>query len=89
MVLITSIAKPKRLDRYLPKEVVSKIYLADHSFFDKKLFEDSLKKYNATSILVTTKDLVKINFDINLSVMELDIEFLKGDLTKKVNQLKF
>ena len=76
MVLVTAIAKPQRLDEYLPKDkIVQKIYFEDHHFFSKKELEEIIKKSSATTLLVTAKDLVKIeNFSLPLSVMELEIE---------------
>ncbi len=75
MVLITAIAKPKRLDEYLPKyKIVQKIYFEDHHFFSKKELEEIIKKYGAATLLVTTKDLVKIEkFNLPLSILELNI----------------
>ncbi len=75
MILITGISKPKRLDTYLPKKIVKKIYFEDHHKYDKKELETLVKKYNATSILTTQKDAVKMqSFGLNLSIMELSLE---------------
>lgn len=74
MVLVTAIANPKRLDRYLPKGI-KKIYFEDHHAFTKKEIEDIIKKYNPTSLLVTKKDEVKLeNFDIRLSILDLRLK---------------
>ncbi len=79
MVLVTAIAKPQRLDVYLPADkTVQKIYFEDHHFFSKKEMEDIIKKYNAATLLITTKDLVKIEkFNLPLSIMELNISIDK------------
>ena len=87
MVLVTAIAKPKRLDKYLPKDgsIIAKEYFKDHHFFSKQELEKIVQKYDATSLLVTTKDRVKMeNFGLKLSVMELDIKIDKK-ITQKVD----
>ena len=74
MLLVTAISKPKRLDKFLPKSVIGKIYFADHHYFSKNELEKLIKKYNATSILTTQKDEVKMReFNLNISIMELEI----------------
>ncbi len=74
MVLVTAIANPQRLDNYLPKGVVEKYYLSDHSFFNEEKIKQEMSSCGADSILVTQKDLVKIdNFDLNISVMILTL----------------
>ena len=74
MSLLTAIARPQRLDKYLPK-VVSKNYFEDHHSFRKEELEDVLKKDNSDSLLVTYKDFVKVeSFGLPLSLMDLDVE---------------
>lgn len=74
MVLVTAIARPQRLDPYLP-HVVAKIYFEDHHFFTKEELEIILKQTEATSLLVTQKDFVKIApFNLSLSLLALDLE---------------
>ena len=76
MSLVTAIARPQRLDKYLPK-VVSKNYFADHHTFSKEELELILKKDNSESLLVTYKDFVKIEkFGLNISLLDLDIKIL-------------
>lgn len=83
MVLITAISNPKRLDKYLPKGVVGKVYLDDHAYFDKKTLENSMKEYGATSILCTSKDRVKLDsFDFRLSEMKLRLTINDAIMTK-------
>ena len=83
MILLTAISKPQRLDKYLPKGVISKTYLPDHSYFDLDFIKSELKKHNATSILTTTKDMVKMkDFDINISLIVLDVEIINLDWLK-------
>ena len=77
MVLITAIARPERLDAFLPKGVIAKHYFPDHHFFDKEHIEKLLHQSGAESILVTYKDYVKLeafNLPLSLLDLELDIE---------------
>jgi tetraacyldisaccharide 4'-kinase len=84
MVLVTAIARPQRLDPFLP-EVVGKHYFPDHHFFTKSELERILKESGADSLLVTLKDYVKIQtFKLPLSLLDLELE-LSGELTKKVD----
>jgi tetraacyldisaccharide 4'-kinase len=74
LVLITSIAKPMRLDRYLPQNVVAKYYFADHYMFGYDEVEAISKKHPQALILCTQKDAVKLKatgFDV--VVLELEI----------------
>ncbi|MBL0686918.1 MAG: tetraacyldisaccharide 4'-kinase [Sulfurospirillum sp.] len=75
MVLVTAISKPQRLNQYLPKNLVKKIYFEDHYMYTKTELENLIKKYNATSILTTQKDMVKMQeFGLPLSVLDLHVE---------------
>jgi tetraacyldisaccharide 4'-kinase len=74
MSLLTAIARPQRLDKYLP-EVVSKNYFADHHSFVRSELEDILGRDGSDSLLVTYKDFVKVrSFGLPLSLLDLDIE---------------
>lgn len=74
MSLLTAIARPQRLDKYLP-EVVSKNYFADHHSFTRSELEEILKRDGSDSLLVTYKDFVKVkSFGLPLSLLDLDIE---------------
>ena len=74
MALVTAIARPQRLDPYLP-QVVAKIYFEDHHFFTKEELEEIFKQTGATSLLVTQKDFVKIApFNLPLSLLVLTLE---------------
>ncbi|PID48257.1 MAG: tetraacyldisaccharide 4'-kinase [Proteobacteria bacterium] len=74
MVLVTAIANAKRLDKYLPKEVIKKYIFPDHHPFNKKELEKILYENKATSILTTRKDWVKMeDFNLPLSFLELEI----------------
>ncbi|WQY82980.1 tetraacyldisaccharide 4'-kinase [Helicobacter pylori] len=75
MLLVTAIANPSRLDTFLPKEVVKKLYFRDHAPFDLELLEKEFYQNNATSLLVTSKDLVKLqDCNLPLSVLDLKLE---------------
>ncbi|MFP6100066.1 tetraacyldisaccharide 4'-kinase [Helicobacter pylori] len=75
MLLVTAIANPSRLDAFLPKEVVKKLYFRDHALFDLELLEKEFHNNNATSLLVTSKDLVKLqDCKLPLSVLDLKLE---------------
>lgn len=75
MVLVTAISNPKRLDKYLPKNLIAKIYFNDHYSFKKDELLKIIEKTEATSILTTTKDAVKMKeFNLPLSILELELE---------------
>jgi len=74
MVLVTAIARPQRLERYLPK-VIAKYYFEDHYEFRKEDIEKIWQKESPTSLLVTLKDYVKLEkFGYPLSLMDLDMD---------------
>ncbi|MDD5717303.1 MAG: tetraacyldisaccharide 4'-kinase [Sulfuricurvum sp.] len=74
MVLVTAIARPERLDPYLP-EVAGKFYFEDHHFFTQKELEEIIESTGASSLLVTQKDFVKMSTfnNLNFSLMVLSI----------------
>ena len=82
MTLVTAIARPQRLEKYLPK-VVAKHYFEDHHNFTKEELVAILAQDKATSLLVTLKDYVKIeHFGLPLSLLDLEIK-VKEDVIKK------
>lgn len=82
MLLLTAIANPSRLDEFLPS-VVGKIHYPDHASFDFEELKEKMKQYNATSLLVTSKDLVKLEGSgLALSVLELELEIAQNILQK-------
>ena len=84
MVLVTAIARPQRLDVYLP-EVTGKHYFPDHHFFTEEELREILARSGATSLLVTYKDYVKIaNFNLPLSLLDLTLE-VHNDLTDTID----
>lgn len=83
MVLVTAIARPERLDPYLP-ETIEKVYFEDHHFFTQGELDSIIVRTGASSLLVTQKDFVKMSsFNLNLSVLELSLE-LDGELITTV-----
>jgi tetraacyldisaccharide 4'-kinase len=78
MSLVTAIARPKRLDVFLPK-VVSKNYFEDHHSFTKDELQTILTNDGSDSLLVTYKDFVKIeSFGLPLSLLDLEVEVDKN-----------
>ena len=74
MSLVTAIARPTRLDEFLPN-VVSKHYFEDHYLFKKSELEDILFSSGSDSLLVTYKDFVKVeSFKLPLSLLDLHVE---------------
>lgn len=74
MSLVTAIAKPSRLDSFLP-EVLSKNYFEDHHSFKKSELKDILSRDGADSLLLTYKDYVKVeSFDLPISLLDLHVE---------------
>ena len=75
MLLLTAISNPQRLDRYLPKNVVGKVYLEDHAYFNEADLKEQMQAYGAQTLLVTQKDAVKMTgFKLPLSKMKLKLE---------------
>ena len=78
MVLATAISNPSRLDDYMPEGVVSKVYYEDHAYFKEEVLIGLLKQYEASSILCTSKDKVKMQgFKLAISEMKLKLEIKK------------
>jgi len=76
MTLVTAIARPQRLDAFLPP-VIAKNYFEDHHSFTKAELELILQKDKASSLLVTFKDYVKIeSFGLPLSLLDLEVKVL-------------
>jgi len=85
MSLLTAIARPQRLDKYLP-EVVSKNYFEDHHSFIKSELEEVLSRDGSDSLLVTYKDFVKVSsFGLPLSLLDLDIR-VSAELINRVGK---
>ncbi len=83
MSLVTAIARPQRLDAFLP-EVVSKNYFPDHHAFVKEELEMILKNDKSDALLVTYKDYVKVkDFGLPLSLLDLDVK-IKESVLKSI-----
>ncbi len=88
MLLVTAIARPKRLDPYLP-EVIGTRYFPDHYFFEAAELEKLLEDSGATSLLVTYKDYVKIAaFGLPLSLLELELDVADSLIDSVTNYVK-
>ena len=75
MSLVTAIARPTRLDEYLPNDVVKKHYFEDHYSYTKSELEDILKNDGTFSLLMTYKDFVKVEaFNLPISLLDLEVE---------------
>ncbi|MDR0579956.1 MAG: tetraacyldisaccharide 4'-kinase [Campylobacteraceae bacterium] len=84
MILVTAIANPSRLDKFLPAQVIAKRTFPDHYMFNKDELKKILEQSGAKSILTTTKDAVKIeHFDLPLSILKLDIS-LHNNVVEKI-----
>lgn len=88
MVLTTAIANPFRLKDSF-KECIALEFFPDHHKFSKLELEDIIKKHNATSLLVTQKDFVKIkDFGFELSILELNTQISPNFKDKLNNFIK-
>jgi len=84
MVLLTAISNPQRLDKYLPENVLAKMYLEDHAYFDKAMILSYVQQHEASSLLCTSKDKVKLEgIDIPLSEMKLKLT-VNNDIIIKI-----
>ncbi|MBA1437508.1 MAG: tetraacyldisaccharide 4'-kinase [Epsilonproteobacteria bacterium] len=84
MSFVTAIARPQRVEQYLPEGVVAKHYFEDHHTFTKEELENILKQDATSSLLVTFKDFVKIeHFDLPLSLLDLELE-LQSTLQQQI-----
>jgi len=73
MSFVTAIARPQRVDKYLP-DVVNKHYFEDHHSYTKEELQKILDADDATPLLVTFKDYVKMeDFGLPLSLLDLDL----------------
>jgi len=83
MLLVTAISNPQRLEPFLPANIVAKVLLVDHAFFDEQELKKKMNTLNATSLLVTEKDEVKMEaFKLPLSVMKLELQINNKILEK-------
>ena len=86
MLLVTAISNPSRLDKFLPPNIVGKIYFEDHAYFDEEELSQRMLELGATSLLVTQKDEVKMEgFKLPLSVMQLELQ-IKNEILEKIDR---
>jgi tetraacyldisaccharide 4'-kinase len=86
MLLVTAIANPSRLDRYLPNGIIDRYFQKDHSYFDEVKIANKMSKIGANSILVTEKDFVKMSaFKLPISKIKLKLE-INSDVISTVNR---
>ena len=86
MLLATAISNPQRLKPFLPKGIVGEYYLEDHAFFNENELKKKMLEVDATSLLVTQKDEVKMQgFKLPLSVMQLELE-IKNEILEKIDR---
>ena len=84
LVLITSISKPQRLIKYLPKNVKKYHFFPDHHNFSKNEIETLMRVYPNSKILCTQKDAVKLErYNFELIIMKLEIQ-IKEPVVKKI-----
>lgn len=80
MMLVTAIANPKRLDSFLPEEVVEKLCLDDHAYFNEDEINSLVKENSIDAIMVTSKDLVKLEeLNIDVPIVEMALELTVND----------
>jgi len=85
MVLVTAISKPHRLLEYTNDKIVAYEFFPDHYAFNKQELEKILLKHQATSILTTSKDMVKMkDFDLPLSLLSLHVK-ITSPVKEQVN----
>jgi len=86
MLLVTAISNPQRLDKFLPKGVVGKLYFEDHAYFDEQELSEKMLEVGASSLLITQKDEVKMEgFKLPLLVMKLELQ-IKNEILKKIDK---
>ena len=74
MVLVTAIARPERLNKFVPP-FIERVFFPDHYRFQERELAKILREYNADTILTTQKDAVKMeHFRVDLSILVLEIK---------------
>ena len=87
MVLISAIANPKRLLPFIPKNTPY-YFFPDHHYFSKSEIEAIIQKEHPTSLLVTAKDIVKLQkFGYPLSLLQLQLD-IKEEIFLKIDEYK-
>lgn len=87
MILITAIANPLRLKEHF-NATKKQFFFPDHYEFKKDELLKLIQTHNATSLLVTKKDAVKLEgFNLPLSIIDLEIS-LNQEIFQKINIYK-
>ena len=80
VMLVTAIANPSRLDEYLPNSVVHKLCLEDHAYFDEAEINRLISLHSISSIITTSKDLVKLeSLNIAVPIVEMKLKLTVND----------
>ena len=82
-IVLTAISKPNRLLEFLPENITMITY-PDHHNFTSKDIEDIKRKYPNTPIVVTQKDMVKLEkFNLEkLYLMDLEVSISTTNIEK-------
>ncbi|MEA2017473.1 MAG: tetraacyldisaccharide 4'-kinase [Campylobacterota bacterium] len=88
IVLLTAISKTNRLLEYLPKNIETIIY-PDHHNFTQENIDNLYLKYPNYNIVVTAKDMVKLDkFNLeNIYLMDLEVIVEKNNIKKIDNYI--
>ena len=87
-ILISAIAKPWRLERFLPL-VKAHAFFPDHYDFKREQIENLMQNHGADRILCTLKDYVKLkDFGFEISVISLSLELSERFCEKIQNYVK-
>ena len=87
-ILISAIAKPWRLQRFLPL-VKAHAFFPDHYDFKREQIENLMQNHGADRILCTLKDYVKLkDFGFEISVISLSLELSERFCEKIQNYVK-
>ena len=88
MLLVSGIANPQRLSPVFHR-CIAHVFFPDHYEFKKEELEELFKKHEATSLLVTGKDFVKIkDFGLPLSLLSLKTSLSDNFKYKLENYVK-
>jgi tetraacyldisaccharide 4'-kinase len=86
MLLVTAISNPKRLEPFLPDTIIDRVYFKDHAYFNELELQKKMSSSNASSLLITQKDEVKmLDFNLSFSVMKLELQ-IKNEIFDKIDK---
>lgn len=88
MLLVSAIANPSRLSPFFPS-TIAQVFFPDHYDFSEAELRELLLKFNATTLLMTRKDYVKVErFKLPVSLIEQNFSLsleVKDILQKFIN----